>query len=90
MILSFVDIDIADNVNAKDTDTIKGYVDSSGNPLPYVESITIINGASEIIHLRNEYEPYLLVSDTTYGKNTKYSAIIISFNENLGFKIIGD
>lgn len=66
-----------------------------------IRSILVLMGTllffmktSELIGIREKtasyYTLFLPLCINKLRKNTKYSAIIISFNENLGFKIIGD
>ena len=65
-VLGFSDIDVDDR-----TGDTKTYINDDGTPAKYAEGIILKKGVNDNIHTL--VDNYLLISDTTYGNNTRFT-----------------
>ena len=69
-VYQMTDLDQPDHINAS---TGSGaYVDNAGNPAPFAESVTLINGIEPDIYVGEN--SLLTITDTEFGSNTRFAA----------------
>ena len=78
------DLDQPDHINASVGEGT--YVDNSGNPAPFTESVTLISGIEPDIYVGTN--SFLTITNTEYGNNTRFSATQQTSNDEWEFSSV--